>query len=78
MGFEPDLAQPDTKWSVVLGDLRAEARFQPGTPQDPRSGNFVPKRDLTRYCNGTRDCSWNRTTVCQPLCWLASHHSVRV
>jgi len=31
VGFEPDLAQPDTKWSVVLGDLRAEARFQPGS-----------------------------------------------
>ena len=40
------------------------------------SGNFVPKRDLTRYCNATRDCSCNGTTVCRTLCWPISHHSV--
>jgi hypothetical protein len=33
--------------SVVLGDLGAEARFQPGTPQDPSGGKFIPKGDLT-------------------------------
>jgi hypothetical protein len=46
--FEPHLAQPDTSGSVVLGDLGVEARFQPGTPQDPSGGNFVPKPGLTR------------------------------
>jgi hypothetical protein len=48
-----------------------------GRPQDTNGWNFVPKRDLTRYCHRTRDSSWNGTTLRQALCLPLSHHSAK-
>jgi hypothetical protein len=53
-----------------------EARYQHGTPQDTNGRNFIPQCDFTRYCNRTRNCSCNGTTVCQKPCWPISHHLV--
>ena len=39
--------------------------------------NFVPKRNLTRYCNVIRNCSCNGTTACREPCWPISRRLVR-
>jgi Protein kinase domain len=44
--------------------------------RDALGGNFVPTRDLTRYYKATRDCLWNKTTVCQRPRLPISHHLV--
>src|SRR5271166_4702275 len=54
----------------------AEGRYQHGTPHDTSGRNFIPQCDFTRYCNRTRDCSCNGTTVCQKPWWPISHHSM--
>jgi hypothetical protein len=53
-----------------------QRRHQFETPQDTSGRNFIPQCDFTRYCNRTRVCSCNGTTVCQKPCWPISHHSV--
>jgi hypothetical protein len=53
-----------------------EARYQHGPSQDTSARNFIPQCDFTRYCNRTRDCSCNETTVCHGLWWSISHHLV--
>jgi hypothetical protein len=56
----------------------AESSFPNGAkPLKTNSRNFIPQRDMTRYYNGTRDCSCNSTTVRPALGWPISHHSVR-
>jgi hypothetical protein len=53
-----------------------EGGYQHGTPQDTNRGNFVPKCDLTRYCNAIGDYSCNGTTVCRAVSRPISHHFV--
>jgi hypothetical protein len=56
---------------------RRKSHSARNTPREANGRNFVPKGDLTRYCNVTRDCSCNGTTACLGPCWPISHHSVR-
>jgi hypothetical protein len=46
--------------SIVVNRPIAEVCYQPRTPQDTSDRNFIPKRDLKRYCKRGRNCSWNR------------------
>jgi hypothetical protein len=62
------------RWSSRVS-AQTEAHCQHATPQDASRRNFIPQRDVARYC-GTRDYSCNGTTVCRTLCWANSHHWV--
>ena len=77
--FSPDVVS--TEGVQVLQFYRylpiAEGRYQYETPQEASGRNFIPQRDVTRYCNATRGYSCNGTTECQALCWPISYHSVR-
>jgi len=42
---------------LISNRLIAKAHYQHRTPRDTSGRNFIPKRDLTRYCHGTRNCS---------------------
>ena len=56
--------------------MSAIAHCQHEAPRDIHGRIFVPQRDMTHYCDTTRDYSCNGTTECQVLCWPISLHPV--